>query len=321
LLSCSFFSILFRFIPFCCFFFFSSVRKTNFGTPIVNLVSPYSLYSLPSRKMFRESDAPQRQPHPSFYNRPVPTFQAIAQNSKFDDSPSKDIRNYDINPVPVPVTWDTKLDPDHPDADYSGLVSKYHVQKRHSENPAAHRSHLITTEQGMCTQDETQQWPRKRKEENVRYNPITGEGSIIHGTGALTAEEHWKTNYQRMAMKESTTRDQLTLKRQQMPQQGARQDERQGSVPSSARGGSVPNTGRSLAAEAQLYRENMPPSRPPVVSSGVSVGRGGSFISDLGSSLVNRVPDFNIPTATRASGPRPKTLVLENYKLDSGKIR
>jgi flagellar basal body rod protein FlgC len=79
---------------------------------------------------YREEEEGKRNMHATYTNKPIPTLQLASQVSKFDNGEIKSARS-DITPLPVPTTWDTYYDPNHPDADWSGLVSLKNNQKKH----------------------------------------------------------------------------------------------------------------------------------------------------------------------------------------------
>jgi hypothetical protein len=71
--------------------------------------------------MFRESDYVEPQLHPSYANKPRPIFQVEAQLSQFD---GKTVSRETYNgrqemPPQVPTSYDTVVDPSHPDADWT----------------------------------------------------------------------------------------------------------------------------------------------------------------------------------------------------------
>ena len=85
--------------------------------------------------MFRESDYVPPRMHQSYKDRPIPEMQQRSQVSQFDDVPERHLsyRQHEQD-ISVPVTHDTQFKPSHPDADWSGLVSKERMQKRHTND-------------------------------------------------------------------------------------------------------------------------------------------------------------------------------------------
>jgi hypothetical protein len=299
-----------------------------------------------SAKMFRESDAQQRHPHVTF--KPKPDFQRMMEHS-FDDSASPR-RHTQLQHQPeeiIPTTWDSRYEPEHVDADYAGLVSKSHQARRHRHGDhSSQQCNIAHTDLGITGQDDFQ-LPRKRKENGGPFNPITGEpiqqqkGPLIAGPGDTRGTGHWKTSYQRMNEQEATSRDMLTLKRQQELVGGHGQAHSQGISPH------LPPHLRA-AAQAAAHATYSPTSpRPAAVSSSNSmsyeahrlmtidrgrqniknnydadggvtgaggVARGGSMISSLGSSLVDRVPEFEANGEVSHAARRNKVLMVENFE-------
>lgn len=71
-------------------------------------------------KMFRESDYQEPILHPTYSNKPRPILQVEAQLSQFQDATSSKVHNGRQElPPSVPVTYDTIVDPSHPDADWT----------------------------------------------------------------------------------------------------------------------------------------------------------------------------------------------------------
>ena len=173
--------------------------------------------------MFRESDIPAPRLHQTFVSKPNPLMQMASSNARFEEERS---RYGDYNDAPtaeiIPTNYDTRYNPDHPDADYLGLVSKLHQNRRHTQQHASQRCNITQTERGIVGQDEDF---IQRKRIHTKYNPITGEeivpeghppqSRLIAGIGAAEGADHWKTSYHRFSEQEPTSMDMLTLKRQQ----------------------------------------------------------------------------------------------------------
>ena len=67
--------------------------------------------------MFRESDYEPPRMHPSFAKKPTPLMQQEARLSKFEDNRDID-RPIPEAPPAVPATYDTRVDRNHPEADW-----------------------------------------------------------------------------------------------------------------------------------------------------------------------------------------------------------
>jgi hypothetical protein len=259
--------------------------------------------------MFRESDIVPKRPHR--VNQPVPTFQALSRASRFDEG-SAELESSRSNYVPerIPTTYDTRIDPTNRDADWAGLVSKEN-QKRHTNIHRSQQSGIIQTEQGIVSIDEKHQWSHKRRDSNV---PLDADSTpLIAGTGALRVDQ-WKTNNQRMD--EPTSRDQLTLDKRALPRRQISDPVQATSTRNNFFGEKLMDHPHTLSNSNAIDFRNK-----NNFGSGGSVGRNGSMLSNIGQSIVTRlpVPDSNSSRSNgQTAAPRPKTLVIENYKLESG---
>ena len=174
--------------------------------------------------MFRESDIAPPRLHQTFVSKPNPLMQMAASNARFDEERSR-YGDYHDAPSPeiIPASYDTRYNPDHPDADYLGLVSKQHQNRRHTQHHSSQRCNLTQTERGIVGQDDD--FIQRKRFHTTKYNPITGEelhpdghapsSRLIAGIGAAEGADHWKTSYHRFSEQEPTSMDMLTLKRQQ----------------------------------------------------------------------------------------------------------
>ena len=259
-----------------------------------------------------KENAPQRHYHSSFATKPTPTLQLIAQSSHLNEEGRSN--NAYRNPAEyesvqaVPTTWDSVYDPSHPDADWSGLVSRAHTHKRHINNPIAHQESLERNEYGIVSKEEKQEWARKRTSQDP--NISKNAGSLVIG-GIDNPDERWKSSYTRFANHEGTARDQLTLEKRsnaikRIPD------------PAQARG-SAQNTprdyhegGNTYAMSSQMQATR---TRDPVIN-----GRT-SLLSGLGEKIVQ---NKTIPVdAPHFKQPRPnenyRVLLGDNFKQFPGK--
>ena len=129
--------------------------------------------------MFRQSDEPERVKHASFSRQPSSVGMALVMDggSRFDNHrPTRAPLQHHYQPEePVPTTYDYRVDPTHPDADYNGLVSSKSstlYSKRHVNDHASLRSNISHNEKGLMGADEFM-LPRKRRD--AGYNPVTGQ--------------------------------------------------------------------------------------------------------------------------------------------------
>lgn len=141
-------------------------------------------------------------------------MQLISQSSQFQDNTRASLvykAHPDIDSIPsVPTTWDTVYDPDHPAADWSGLVSKEAVfAKKHDFNHPSQRETIERTELGIVSKQERQEFPRKRGNDEAANK---NSGSIVIG-GIDNPDDRFKTTYRRFENQEKTDQDQLILEK------------------------------------------------------------------------------------------------------------
>lgn len=169
--------------------------------------------------MFRASDYEPPVLHESYARKPMPSLQLHSQISKFDgestpNSSRVQATTYDTVPRPVPATYDTFYDPNHPKADWSGLVSVKDAERKHENSHRSQQMNLIQTEKGITGANERCDIPRKRKDSGTQPVGDSG-GNIIGGIGC--GEDQWKTTYSGLANNEKTSRSQLTLPNRTAP--------------------------------------------------------------------------------------------------------
>jgi len=171
----------------------------------------------------------------------------------------------DVMPQAVPTTWETIYDPNHPDADWSGLVKSNKYGKKHYQEQSAQKTGILQSESGKSANNlitfhidfshyiiflgivskvERHEWAHKRRDiapvpvatnnlNNRRISYEETKNNIIGGIDVENESERWKTNYQRLAGQEGTGRDQLILQKRQLPKKILSGNN---SVPNSARG-------------------------------------------------------------------------------------
>jgi hypothetical protein len=70
--------------------------------------------------MFRESDYSEPQLHATYARKPRSILQTEAQLAQFDGHTSSQVHNGRQElPPNIPITYDTVVDPTHPDADWT----------------------------------------------------------------------------------------------------------------------------------------------------------------------------------------------------------
>ena len=274
--------------------------------------------------MFRDSDYVEKAQKRT-YPQPAPQLQYAAAHSHFDEGRETQQQQRSLPMEIIPPTWDTRFNPEHPDADYAGLVSKQHPNKRHTNDHVSQHSNIKKTDLGLTGQDSFV-LPRKRPQD-VKYNPITGEpiieSPLIAGPGKITANDQWKTSYQRFSESEPTSRDMLTFERQQelrkVPQQSRHGLLHDGEGKSPRMEGRSYESQRHMLLEMQhAHAREQAVVEKNITGSG-GVARGSSLITNLGESLANRLPDFQ--TSGAQNKPRPKVLYVENFSNNYKKER
>lgn len=252
--------------------------------------------------MFRESDYQPPKLHSSYAAKPLSKMQLHSQLSKFENPNNDEVSRQQLPQDVVPTTFDTVYDPAHPDADWSGRVSKAHNQKKHSTNHRSQMSGIIQSEYGLLSTEDKKEWTSLR-----RGGANNSNSNII---GGISCEgEHFQTTIQRQNIGETTGIDQLSLSKRH----GNKKN-----LPDPA----------LMHQEYQNIQENKHNSyhetaAVPQQSSGY-YNTSKSFISNIGSSLVNRVP--NTPSNSNnnnAVAIRPearKELVIDNYRNIPGKM-
>ncbi len=255
-----------------------------------------------------KENAPERHYHSTYTNKPLPTMQLVSQHSHLNDE-GRAIYAYqhpgsvEASPV-VPTTWDTMYDPSHPDADWSGLVSRSHIQKRHNLNHVSQQEGIERTEFGIVSKESKQDWSRKRTPQDVAISK--NAGTLVIG-GIDVADDRWKTTYSRFDQHEPTNRDQLTLEKRSNPIKRM-------SDPTQARPSySTPPEleGSHLGRHIQQNLADHP--RAPVISSKTN------FLSGLGGKILTNPGAVTIkdPQQSPRQG-RPdenyRVLMKDNYK-------
>ncbi|RYH15998.1 hypothetical protein EON65_30880 [archaeon] len=253
--------------------------------------------------------------HPTYYNKPTPAMQLISQTSQFTDQTRaslayKDYKDVITHPecVPtVPTTWDSYYDPNHPDADWTGLVSKNHLQKKHTHNHSSLKENIMRTEQGIVSREERQEYMRKRAPEDPSIIQRHVAGSI-HIGGIDNPGDRWKTSHQRFDNREPTSRDQLTLEKRVNPVKKVEN-------PYQARSQYSSHGARSPRFEYGSLSGHGSQSQAMASFSGC-----GSLLSGIADKLAPRFDPHSRATGTGAQQKAPgafetnKLLVADNYR-------
>lgn len=227
-------------------------------------------------------------------------MQLLSQASKFDDCKDRLMPNpqkLEADPV-VPTTWDVYYDPNHPDADWSGMVNTRHNHKKHIQGHASQQIGIVQTELGIISKEEKQEWARRKQPENATDK---NKGSIVLGgdTSARDEANRFKTSYQSLAAQEATGRDQMILEKRAKPKKNMHDPAQ-----------SQPQTQISPRYNTQ---QNSYDSSKPFSASSLKKG----FLSDIGASLVNQIPD-NLSRNTPVAHVDNKVMITENYNPRPG---
>jgi len=185
-----------------------------------------------------------------------------------------------------------------------------HVFRRDGGGWLATRTHPLTatsTPQQPLPHHEAAHNHHHQRQQHQQQEP---ERPLIAGIGAAEGSDHYKTSYGRFAEREPTSRDMLTLKKQQEAfkldagmqayGRGAMASSRGGALAGGPYGGGYP-AGFAAPHALQQMRENVVPNS--------GVARGTSLMAGLGSSLALAVPEFERSSVHGAA--RPKVTCVE----------
>mmetsp|Transcript_17300 Transcript_17300/g.32572 ORF Transcript_17300/g.32572 Transcript_17300/m.32572 type:complete len:259 (-) Transcript_17300:504-1280(-) len=251
--------------------------------------------------MFRESDYVPPRMHQSYKDRKVPEMQQRSQASEFDDVPDRrpTYKSHEADIV-VPTTHDTQYDPHNPDADWSGLVSKDRMQRRHANDHRSQGIGIVHQEDGIVTK------PGCEAEFKHRTTAKQQSTSSLIG-GISAADDQYKTTAHRQQNQEGISRDQLVLKKRI----GSKK-----ALDSQFEPSPHPQVQNQNISNYQQHRQQMEPSREQYRFSATGVG-GKNFTANIGASLVSRVPDK--PTARHVDpNDLTKTMLSQNHNPHPG---
>ena len=173
-----------------------------------------------------------------------------------------------------------------------GHVSKLHAEKRHSNNHRSMQPGIICVEEGIVSIEEKQEWPVKKKRD-TQGEPV--DQSLIGGIGQ---QSPWETSYQRQVNGEQTDKSQLSLLKQSGPRR---------QIPS-------PYQNTINSSKIDIYSTSMLSTvieDGATRNSGRSSAASKSILSNLGASLVSRVPDA--PHRTKAENQPPFAPIPGEY--------
>lgn len=270
-----------------------------------------------------KENAPERHYHSTYTNKPLPTLQLISQSSHLNEE-GRSMNAYQhpatVEAVPVvPTTWDAQYDPNHPDADWSGLVSRNHIQKRHNHNHVSLQEGIERTEYGIVSKEAKQEWARKRTPQDAAISK--NAGTLVIG-GIDVPDDRWKTTYGRFDHHEPTSRDQLILEKRVVPVKRitdpAQAKSIRGQSPFSSANPTprdYEGTGYNQQTQHNQYNQSQ---RTPTISAKTN------FLSGLGEKIVSNPGGIAIKDAQqspRQARPNENYRILmgDNYKPFPGK--
>jgi hypothetical protein len=249
--------------------------------------------------MFRESDYVPPRMHQSYKDRKVPEMQQRSQVSQFDDVPDRrPSYKPDEADIVVPTTHDTQYNPNHPDADWSGLVSKNRMQKRHTNEHRSQVIGIVQQEDGIVTKPG---YEAEFKHRTVAKHQSTS--SLIGGISA--ADDQYKTTAHRLQNQEGISKDQLVLKKRIGSKKTLDSQFEQS-----------PHQNQNVSNYQYQQSQRVDPSRDQYKFTPSGMG-GKNFTANLGASLVSRVPDKPAP---RHVDPNDltKTMLSQNHNPHPG---
>jgi hypothetical protein len=224
--------------------------------------------------------------------------------SHFDDVPDRrqSYKQHEAD-VAVPTTHDTQYNPSHPDSDWSGLVSKDRMQKRHTNEHRSQVIGIVQQEDGIVT--------KPGHEAEFKHRSVTkhiSTSSLIGGISA--ADDQYKTTAHRLQNNEGISKDQLVLKKRIGSKKTLDPQFEPSPHPQQYQNQNISNY--------QQHRQQSNQPRGQEQYQFTPTGMGGrNFTSNIGASLLDRVPDKPTP---RPIDPNDytKTMLSQNHKPQPG---
>ena len=256
--------------------------------------------------MFRESDYKPYVPHSTYKTKPLPGLQLQSQIGKFDEKDAElpnsarcAATTSDPMPRAVPSSNDFFYDPSHPEADWSGMVSMRHNQRRHESGHISQKSNIAHAEGGIVSIGRDRDFSNKKRDDRGRVGDSNG-----CPIGGIDSTDHWRTTYMGLAESESTSRSQLTLQKRSLPRKAIID-------PAQAQSRSSENDMYAIHS-ARSQESSFNPTRNVV-----NTNR--SFIANLGASLVTKIAEPDL-TPDASQQTLSKTLLTQNYNPTPGNM-
>lgn len=247
---------------------------------------------------FRDSDFNPPKLHPSYSYKPTPAIQLYNQHSRLEENKKNSwatTEDLAAAPAPIRATQTEYYDPNHPDADWSGLVRFKDGQRTHVRGHRSQNSGIFQTDEGIISKEEKSEWAKK----NRNHNPDAKDTSSIIGGVLESDHDPWLTDQQRAAKGLATSRAQMTLMKQQM----VRTTE-QGQA--GGYGGGRPPS--SMAKENQIIMNtNQTTAFAPAVA---AKGHSNSLLSSLGADLLDVIPPLSksMSAGQREANANPRSV-------------
>mgnify|MGYP003385840685 CR=1 FL=1 len=246
---------------------------------------------------FRESDATEPRYHSSFINKPVSILQLNNQLSHLEAPRPTYATVHDMVPAPVRASHDEVYDPQHPDADWSGLVKRDQYTRKHGKGHISQKIGIIHSDNGIISKEEKKEFPRKRRE----HTPLYEDNHILGGV--LDPDfDQYMTDMKRGNNGMKTNTSQLNLKKQQMMKKDCHfnnsnsnsnniENQRNHGQPNA-----TPRNGQGVFPPQQSITSHNPNTNTTNNTNKVSsIGMSKSLLSNIGDMLVKDIPSGQFP--------------------------
>jgi hypothetical protein len=150
--------------------------------------------------------------HQTYITKPKPVLQLQSENAEIDyygrNIAEAEARAREVEQRAIPTTWDTMYDPDHPSADYAGLVNIDEVrQRKHMRDHSSQRANIVQNENGITGTVERSPFSNK-----PRHIPKSDPANILGGMDVPNAERY-RTTTQRQSEFDGLSPAQLTIEK------------------------------------------------------------------------------------------------------------
>jgi hypothetical protein len=279
--------------------------------------STYSVNFSPQthiRTMFRDADRQDRSLHESYTNSGWGRRHEAPHNQ----------------PIPaVPTTYDTRYDPNHPDADWTGQVSRSTAQRKHCTDHSSQRLGIEQSEYGIIAKVEKKEWANRRQHHLGEAK--NGSQILLGGVSGVGGDaDRFKTEYRRFAEQEGTEKSQMVLqkrltsvKRIVDPVQARSMADRHYGMEA----GGYNNSLNSVSSNAPFATstQNQPPQYASTSASFASTPASPyirqankSMLSDIGSQIASRInaptPSSTYNGASAMEYSKNRVMVAENFR-------